>query len=476
MIQTIVIGYLTVTVLVGLLLGQRIKSATDFLIAGRNLGLLLTTSSLAAVQIGAGVILGGAELGAANGVWPGMWFGIGCGGGLILAGILVAPRLRRRGGFVPLDFYGKRFGENRWIRVWAWLSNIPSLLGIFVAQILAAGSVMSVFGMSLRTAILISGVVVMLYSVVGGMWSVAVINLMQVGVIVIGIPLVAVMAWFHLQEAGTVSLSQVLGTPFVPAGMGTRAVFIIVPFLIAISVSYDAFMRYQAARSASVARWGCILGGLIVMAISFCAGLVGAVGRHLYPDVADSVVLSHTVEQLLHPVVAGIVVSALLAAALSTANCLLVSLAGTFTRDLYNMVLNPGARLDELKGSKTLSRAVIVGALAVGLWIAFHAKGILDTMIIFNYPYMGSLLVPLLGGVLWSGATRQGAWAAIVAGGIIGVASFVVGAVPGPWRDAFNSDLGLLVAYAVSALVFVGVSLATQPAKLESGEQGNTCN
>ncbi len=473
MIQTIVIAYLVITVVVGLLLGQRIKSASDFLIAGRNLGLILTTSSLAAVQIGAGVILGGAELGAASGIWPGMWFGVGCGGGLILAGLFVAPRLRKRGGFVPLDFYSERFGENRWIRVWAWLSNIPSLLGIFVAQILAAGSVMSIFGMSRTTAILICGVVVMLYSVMGGMWSVAVINLMQVSIIVIGIPLVAVMACLHLPEAGTVSLYQVFSTPFVPVGMGSRAIFIIVPFLIAISVSYDAYMRYQAAKSEAVARWGCILGGVIVMGISFCAGLVGAVGRHLYPELSDADVLSHTVTQLLHPVVAGVVVSALLAAALSTANCLLVSLAGTFTRDLYNMVLHPGESLDELKSSKALSRGVIVGALLVGLLIAFHATGILDTMIIFNYPYMGSLLVPLLGGVLWSGATRQGAWAAIIVGGLIGVASFMVGAVPGPWRDAFNSDLGLMVAYAISAVVFWIVSLMTQPNKTR--EKENTC-
>lgn len=474
MIQTIVIAYLVVTILVGLLLGRRVKSASDFLIAGRNLGLLLTTSSLAAVQIGAGVILGGSELGAASGVWPGMWFGIGCGGGLILAGILVAPKLRKRGGFVPLDFYSERFGEHRWIRVWAWLSNIPSLLGIFVAQILAAGSMMWVFDISGTQAILICGIVVMLYSVFGGMWSVAVINLMQVGIIVIGIPLVAVVACLHLHDAGAVSLGQVMGTPFVPSGMGTKAIFIIVPFLIAISVSYDAYMRYQSAKSEAVARWGCILGGLIVMAISFCAGLIGAVGRHLYPDVSDSEVLTQTVQTLLHPVVAGIVISALLAAALSTANCLLVSLAGTFTRDLYNMVLNPGSRLDELKGSKVLARSVIVGALVVGLVIAFRAKGILDTMIIFNYPYMGSLLVPLLGGVLWRGATRQGAWAAIIVGGIIGVTSFMVAAVPGPWKGLFNSDLGLLAAYAISAVVFVVVSLLTRPS--ETNEKGNACS
>ena len=124
-------------------------------------------------------------------------------------------------------------------------------------------------------------------------------------------------------------------------------------------------------------------------------------------------------------------------------------------------MLHPESTLDELKHSKTISRIVIVVSLLVGLWIAFKARSILDTIIIFNYPYMGSMLVPLLGGVLWKAGTRQGAFAAIIVGGIIGVVSFLV-AMPGPWKGLFNIDLGLFVAYTVSAMVFVVVSLATQ--------------
>ena len=471
MLLTVVVIYLAGTTLVGLYLSKRTRLASDFLIAGRNLGLILTTATLAAIQIGAGVILGGAELGADSGVWPGTWYGIGCGGGLILAGLLVASKLRRRGGFVPLDFFGDRYGERRWIRVWAWLSNIPSLMGIFVAQIMAAGSVFAVFGLDYTTGVLVCGIVVMLYSVMGGMWSVAVTNLIQLGIIVIGIPLVAVMALIRLEAMGTVTIGQVIGTPFIPSGMSSQAVFIIIPFLIAISVSYDAYMRYQSAKSEAVAKWGCILGGVIVIMISFCAGLIGSVGRILFPSLENAAVLPNTVKATLHPILAGVVVSSLLAAAMSTANCLLVSLAGTFTRDLYNKVLHPRSSLDELKHFKAVSRTVIVGSLLVGLWIAFQAKSILYTIIIFNYPYMGSMLVPLLGGVLWKRATWKGARAAIIVGGTIGVISFL-GGIPGPLHGVFNVDLALFIAYIVGALVFVGVSLATQEYDLKQGPGG----
>ncbi len=118
MFEAVVFIYLISMMVIGFLLRKRVKLASDFLVAGRKLGLPLTTATLAAVQLGAGVVLGGAELGAQSGVWPGMWYGLGCGGGLILAGLLVAAKLKTDNGYVPLDYFANRYGEKKWIRVW----------------------------------------------------------------------------------------------------------------------------------------------------------------------------------------------------------------------------------------------------------------------------------------------------------------------------------------------------------------------
>jgi SSS family solute:Na+ symporter len=412
------------------------------------------------LQLGAGVILGGAELAAESGVWPGMWYGLGCGGGLILAGFLVASKLRRRGAYVPLDFFSERYGEIKWVRLWAWLSNIPSLLGIFVAQVMATGTIFTLFGFSYRQGVVVSGAVILVYSGIAGMWGAVVTDFIQLTIIVAGVPVITWVAASRL-DSGDVSLAGILSTDFIPEGMASHAVFIILPFFLSISVSYDAYMRFQAANSENVAKWGAILGGILVIAISVCVGLVGAIGRQAYPELDAGAVLPHVIQSTLSPVLAGVVLSALLAAAMSSGNCVLISLAGCFTRDLYNKVLNPSRQLDDLPHSKLVSRAVVAGAVIVGVWIALHAKGILYTMIIFNYPYMGSMLVPLLGGVLWRGATLPGAIAAIVAGGVVGVVSFLAG-IPGPLQGWFNVDLGLLIAYLISAVVFVGVSLRTR--------------
>jgi SSS family solute:Na+ symporter len=179
--------------------------------------------------------------------------------------------------------------------------------------------------------------------------------------------------------------------------------------------------------------------------------------------VPDDQVLPHTIQSLLHPVAAGLVVAALLAAVMSSSNCLLISLSGCFTRDLYNKVFKPKVALDELPHTKILSRTVIVFMASVGILIALNAEGILDTIIIFNYPYMGSMLVPLLGAVLFPRATTKGAIAGMVVGGVIGVGSFIAG-VPGR-AGLFNIDLGLFIAYTASAIVFVSVSLYTAPSQ-----------
>ena len=449
-------------VAVGILLSRRIKVASDFLIAGRKLGLWLTTGTLVAVQIGVGVTLGGAELAAEYGMWPGVWFGIGSGGGLILAGLIASAPMRRRGGYVPLDFFASRYSETRVVRLWAWFSNIPSLLGVFVAQIMAAGSVLSIFGFSYSRGIILIGLVIMVYSVSSGMWGVVVTDFIQVGIIVVGIPIVAIAAVGNL--GGDSQIQEIVATPFIPPGMLSRAVFIILPFLLALPVSYDAFMRYQSAESDRVAKYGCVVAGILVVSVSICVGLAGAAGRILYATVAAAEVFPHMIKTLLSPLSAGIVVAALLAAAMSSANCILLSLAGSFTRDLYNKVLYPIMGLDELKHTKLLSRAVVVVALIVGILIAFRSRGILNTMILFNYPYMASMLVPLLGGILWKGATTQGAFAGMIAGGTVGILAFT-SALVDRFNGLINVDLGLLMAYIFSFVAFVLVSLKTTPRK-----------
>lgn len=294
--------YFVVLIITGIFSSIRNRKTSDYLVAGRRLNLLFTVATLSAVQIGAGIILGGSSNGRSMGIWPGMWYALGCGGGLILAGILVAGKLRKKESYVPLDFYEVRYGSNRWVRIWAWASNVPSLLGIYIAQLLACGSILSGFGIPFYTGVVVCAVVILIYSTLGGMWGVAMADSIHTFVIIVGIPVLAIASALMLKGKG-VELGNVFDTPFIPHGTFAKFIYLVVPFLIAISVSYDAYIRYQAAKNAQTAKCGCIIAGVVVIVIGILASSVGAMGHYLVPDAKEEV-FSATAMASLDPVMA----------------------------------------------------------------------------------------------------------------------------------------------------------------------------
>ena len=441
-IVTICVAYFLVMIGTGIYASRKNKKASDFLVAGRRLNTPMTAITLAAVQIGVGIVLSSATNGYNDGVWPGIYYSIGCGGGLILAGLLTARKLRQEEGYVPLDFFAKRYGDSKGIRFWAWISNVPSLLGIFIAQLLACGGILSGFGIPFEAGVVITAVVILIYCTVGGMWGVVLTDVIQTGIIIIGIPILAVATLIQYTHAGG-SIGAIYATPFIPHGMGTKFIYLVLPFFLSISV-----------KDAKTATRGCIWGGVIVIIIGLLCSTVGAASTILFPGVTDGI-FTIAATGVLHPVMAGIVIAAILSAAMSSANCVILSLGASFSRDFYNKFLHPEVEnLDELPKAKLISRVAVFGGSIAGILFAFKMTDILDAMIIFNYPYMGSMLVPLLGGLLWSGATRKGAFAAAFAGGIVGVVSFFIG-IPGPLYGVINVDLALMIAYLVSAAALV---------------------
>lgn len=357
-----------------------------------------------------------------------------------------------------MDYFEQRYGQSRAIRLWAWLSNVPSLLGIFIAQLLAAGGILAGFGIPFKAGVVLTAVVILIYCTVGGMWGVVLTDVVQTTIIVIGVPILAIATLIQYVHAGG-SISAIFTTPFIPKGMGTQFVYLVLPFLLSISVSYDAYSRIQSAKNVRTAQIGSIIGGILVIIVGVLCSTIGVAARTLFPGVTDGI-FTITATGVLPPVLAGIVIAAILSAAMSSANCVILSMGSSFARDLYNKFLHPEVEnLDDLPKSKLISQATVLLGSLVGIFFAFHMTDILDAMIIFNYPYMGSLLIPLLGGLVWKGATRKGAFAAAIAGGIVGVVSFLFG-IPGPLYGMMNTDLSLLIAYIVSAVFLVVFSLA----------------
>ena len=109
--------------------------------------------------------------------------------------------------------------------------------------------------------------------------------------------------------------------------------------------------------------------------------------------------------------------------------------------------------MKDLPKAKTIAQATVVVACIVGTLLSFKIDNLLDAIILFNYPYMGSVLVPLLAALFYKNATVKGCFAAMFAGGAVGTVSFV-----GGLAGFLNPDMGLFIAYLVGLVVLVIVS------------------
>lgn len=450
--------YLASLLGIGFWAQKRAAKASDFLVAGRKLSTLMCACTIAAVQIGAGVIVGGASNGANYlGVWPGMYYALGCGLGCIVAGIFIAPKMRDVEAVVPMDYFEARYGAHKAIRGWAWLSNVPSLLGIFVAQLLACGSILAAFGIPFWVGVVVCSVIILIYASMGGMWSVVIGDTVNIAVIMVGIPIAAIIALAKLAGTGVDPVSAVFLTPIIPQGLFTKFVYGVAPMLVSIGVSYDAFLRYQSAKDVRAARWGCIWGGVITIFIGAMASTIGVAGKMLFPEADPGSIFAFTVNSTMSPILAGIVVTAVLAAAMSSGNGLLICMGASFSRDLYNKILHPDKEMDELPGTKRIAQITIVVACIVGIFFSFKMTNVLDAIILFNYPYMGSMLVPLYGALLYKNGTVKGCFAGMIGGAVVGTVCFLAG-IPSPLQGLFNPDMGLFAAYAVALILMVVVS------------------
>ncbi len=188
MALTIVFSLYAAFLVVGWYAARKVKDGTaaDLIVAGRAMPLWIATLTMTATWVDGGYLLGTAEgvykSSVALGVQGGLCFGIS----LMLGGLFFAKTMRRHEFTTLIDPFEARFGQR-----WAAVLFIPALLGevFWSAELLVAvGSTISVMaGLKLSTAILLSAVVIVLYTTLGGMWSVAYTDAFQLGLVALGL-------------------------------------------------------------------------------------------------------------------------------------------------------------------------------------------------------------------------------------------------------------------------------------------------
>lgn len=472
MLITFVVLYLLVTIGIGLLAARRVHNAKDYLVAGRSLPLYMNVATVFATWFGAETVLSVSATFAKDGLGgvPGDPFGATvC---LVLAALLFARLFYRMNLLTIGDFYKQRYGKG--VEVLTSVAITLSYLGWTSAQMTALGLVIHVLSggaVALNQAIMIGAAVVLIYTIFGGMWSVAFTDLFQTVVILIGLSLVA---WLVGDLAGgfgkVVSQAQADGKfHFFPAdapGWWAMAGAFFA-FAFGSIPQQDVFQRMTSAKDEKTAVRGTIIGALIYFCFAFVpifiayAALVADPGLGALFSDPDARVIQRVLPDLVlnkMPVWAQVMFfGALLSAILSTASGALLAPTAIFTEN----VLRPFAPRMGDRQFLLLLRIILVTFTAGALLFALNSKSTMYEMVqnAYNVTLAGAF-VPLVAGAYWKRANTQGALASVILGigcwlaasqlapdamvpaNLIGLAASVIGMVMGSLAPTIVANRG----------------------------------
>ena len=478
--------YLAALVAVGWYHNRRQRCVADFWLAGRHLGTAAIGFSAAASWLTAGALL------AVTGFF--MLSGMGSIWGFvapnILALLLIALFVRRIKNLPAItqpELLEQRYGSAIRAPVAVIITVVMILFA--VADIKGFAFMLAHFyGLGPVAAAVIVGLAVGIYVTLGGFSAVVWTDVVQfsfLAAFTLGMAVAVASAAMGAPGAG-VDLAALLGQVpdnwWNPLSVGLPTVIV---FILAIIPGWiteqDPWQRVWAARSEKAARRGMVLGsGLITLVFAGCA--VIAVGLNLLrPEIAalgfpagmaaaEPALLDFIVGAGFPPMVVALCAIGLAAAAMSCADTFAASGASCLSRDLYQRYLKPDATMGEMLKVNRISVLLIVLAATVA---SFLIDSIIDAIHIATFIASAAYFFPLMGGLYWPRATREGALAALWTGAGVQVALIAVDlAMSPPMGPAYLETLspgpmghGVIAGMLASGAAFVGGSLLTRPAE-----------
>jgi solute:Na+ symporter, SSS family len=457
-----VVLYLAVTITIGLLAARRVHGARDYLVAGRSLPLYMNVATVFATWFGAETVLSVSATFAKDGLHgiPGDPFGASlC---LVLAALLFARLFYRMNLLTIGDFYKHRYGKG--VEVMTSVAIVLSYLGWTSAQLTALGLVIHVLtggAVDLTTAILIGAGIVVVYTIFGGMWSVAFTDLFQTVIILIGLSLVAYLVG-DLAGGATKVISQAAADGklvMFPADMDAAKWWAMAGAFFAFAFGsipqQDVFQRMTSARDENTAVRGTVIGALIYFCFAFVPIYIAYAAIVHMPELNQLFASedAREIQRILPDLVLGrmplwaqiLFFGALLSAILSTASGALLAPTATFTENVLRPFM---PRMSDRQMLLTL-RIILVTFTTCALLFAVNSKSTMYEMVqnAYNVTLCGAF-VPLVAGAYWKRANTQGAIFSVVAGlGTWLVASNVAAdaTVPANLVGLFASLLGMLL-------------------------------
>lgn len=425
--------YLLVSVSIGLFAARGVKTSKDFAVAGRHLPLPIVMATVFATWFGAEAIFGISATFVQDGLNGIAADPFGASLCLVLAGIFFSSQLYKLNIITLGDFYRMRY--NRTVELLTTIFIVLSYLGWVAAQIKALGLILNMItdgAVREEIGMVIAIVIVLTYTTLGGMLSVAILDFVQMIVVISGLLYIgSIVADMTGGIAPVVEHAEAAGKlQFFPDNVDIWMVLTFLGGFLTMMLGsipqQDVFQRITSAKSAKVALWGSVLGAsvyfcftFVPMFIAYAATLIdpqvfGALVEQDSQRVLPTLVMQHT------PFFAQVIFfGAVLSAIMSCSSATLLAPSVSFAENVVKGFM-PG--LTD-KGFLRLMRTCLVGFGGMVLLYALSSENTIFGMVESAYKVtLAGAFVPLIFGAFWKRANSMGAMTAIT----LGVGSWLV--------------------------------------------------
>ena len=409
--------YMVAMLGIGYYASRKSHTVADFMVAGRGLSLPICSMTVMATWFGGAMMLGGAGAAFDDGMLGVIADPWGGALALILVAMFFARVFRRLKVITVADFMEQRFGRTASVAITiaTIFSNVMWVAGMLVAF----GTIFEVLtSIPVETGIVVGAVIVFAYTMLGGMWAVALTDFVQMTIIMIGLVVLLVVVLVDVGGWGAIGPRLPTGTfsMLPPENTSEQWLNYLRAWTIIGLVDISAqtlFQRASAAKTERIAQQAFYIGGFGYLLFGMIPVFLGIIGSVTMPGIGNSeFIIPELAKVHLHPIAIAIFVGAMLAAIMSSADSALLGASSVLAKNVLPWI-KPDA------SSRLTLIAARLGILLFGgfaIVVALRIQVIFDLMVDANILGLAAIIVPFILGVYWKKANRTGAIAGMGAG------------------------------------------------------------
>ncbi|MGC9324354.1 MAG: sodium:solute symporter family protein [Desulfomonilia bacterium] len=398
MVNVAIIGaYLVGMLIIGFVSFGKIRNIASFYVGDRAGTTVLVSGSLLATIVGGSSTLGIAGLGFSRGLVGAWWMLVGALGLLVLS-FWFSEKVRSYEVYTLPEILKSQYGSDV-IKVIASLLISLAWIGVIAAQVIAGGKILTtLWPIDLEISMVLIATVCVLYTVLGGQYSILKTDFIQFIIIISGI--IICLASSVVNTGGVPIMMEKLphGHASFPVSETFRVHDLLLFCLFVGStfiVGPDIYSRLFCAQTPRIARRASLITAFIMIPLAFAVTLIGMAARVLLPEILPESAFPALIMHLLPVGLNALVIAALLAAVMSSADTCLLTTSTILMADVLQPVFRDGIQEKKLI---LLSRTGVLVIGVISLVIALKAGGIISSLLLAYTIYSGGLVVPVIFG------------------------------------------------------------------------------